>query len=81
MRVVIADLRARDSLPPEARGGPQGYVTAAGFTRVPQFALDHLGIPNGGGVVFLSQPDGTVKMLTNEQFFAVALPKPTDPEK
>lgn len=80
-RAVIAALRACDSLPPEAKGGPQGYVTAAGLTRVPQFVLDHLGIPNGGGVVFLCEPDGTAKMLTNEQFFAIAFPKQTDPEK
>ena len=81
VRVVLADLRARDNLPPEARGGPHGYVTAAGLTRVPQFALDHLGIPNGGGVVFLSEPDGTVKLLTNEQVLTVLAPEPTDPEK
>ena len=79
VRAVGEEIRTRDALPPGIASGPLGYITAAGVTRVPQFVLDHLGLPHGGGVVFLRQPDGTVQVLTNDQFVRTLQGDPTDP--
>lgn len=81
VRAVGEEIRTRDALPSGITSGPQGYITAAGVTRVPQSVLDHLGIPHGGGVVFCGQPDGTVRVLTNDQFTRTLHGDPTDPSK
>ena len=79
VRAVGEEIRTRDALPSGITSGPLGYITAAGITRVPQFVLDHLGLPHGGGVVFLRQADGTVQVLTNGQFVRSFCVVPSDP--
>ena len=81
VRAVGEEIRTRDALPSGITSGPLGYITAAGITRVPQFVLDHLGLPHGGGVVFLRQSDGTVQVLTNDQFVRTLGEDPSDPSK
>lgn len=49
---------------------PLSYVTNSGVVKIPDFVRESLNIENGGGVFFNTCPDGSIKMLSNQQALA-----------
>jgi len=48
---------------------PLSYLSTEGLVRVPERVRQRLGLPNGGGVLFVER-DGAVEMMSNDSFAA-----------
>lgn len=50
------------------------YIDKKHEVKLPEDIVKHLGLENGGGVVFLINKDGQVVIVTNDDFVKLLIP-------